>query len=446
MKARIKNNNLLSKLNLTVFALIFATIGSYLLINSFAATNGTPACPNESAGQCRPYDDASAWNTKITNPTVDPNSSTFINAIKDNNKALTSDPDQFTPAVFVTNSSTPLKKVQLLGGYRNAYDQGDNTRVGGFEALIQNVPIDSSKVKIPNGDDAQVVFWDPATGDQWEFWQFRPAQHTNPSGVDSNTNVENYVADTSVDWVATNFTKYHTKSDSSGNKYYGRLNGGGGGRGAGTPYLAGLVRDWEITQGRIDHAISFAYQYPCCGSKSGLPTTSQFWRYPAAKSDGASASTNDPPEGARIQLDPSLTDADFTGMGLTPAAKTIAKALQEYGMYIIDNSGSSKINIESSVSANNGTGWGTTLTTSSLSSIPWDKFRVVSPPCDPTTAGCTSTTTPKPGDTNNDNLVNIVDLSTLLSHWNTNYTNADFNKDNTVNVFDLSILLSNYGK
>ncbi len=58
----------------------------------------------------------------------------------------------------------------------------------------------------------------------------------------------------------------------------------------------------------------------------------------------------------------------------------------------------------------------------------------------------TGTTTPKPGDTNGDNLVNIVDLSTVLSKWNTNFTSADFNKDGTVNVFDLSILLSNYGK
>ncbi len=57
-----------------------------------------------------------------------------------------------------------------------------------------------------------------------------------------------------------------------------------------------------------------------------------------------------------------------------------------------------------------------------------------------------TTPTPKPGDTNGDNLVNIVDLSTVLSKWNTNFTSADFNKDGTVNVFDLSILLSNYGK
>ena len=56
------------------------------------------------------------------------------------------------------------------------------------------------------------------------------------------------------------------------------------------------------------------------------------------------------------------------------------------------------------------------------------------------------TTSPKPGDVNNDGLVNIIDLSTLLSKWNTNYPQADFNGDNIVNIFDLSILLSNYGK
>ncbi len=58
----------------------------------------------------------------------------------------------------------------------------------------------------------------------------------------------------------------------------------------------------------------------------------------------------------------------------------------------------------------------------------------------------TKAATTLPGDTNSDGLVNIVDLSTLLSKWNTNYTQADFNADNKVNIFDLSILLSNYGK
>jgi hypothetical protein len=64
-------------------------------------------------------------------------------------------------------------------------------------------------------------------------------------------------------------------------------------------------------------------------------------------------------------------------------------------------------------------------------------------------------TGPKPGDINNDNNVNITDLSLLLSSYNQNTTNCITNNtytcdlstppDNVVNIFDLSILLSHYG-
>jgi hypothetical protein len=47
------------------------------------------------------------------------------------------------------------------------------------------------------------------------------------------------------------------------------------------------------------------------------------------------------------------------------------------------------------------------------------------------------------GDINNDGKVDILDLSILLSHWQTNYVAADINKDGTVDILDLSILLSN---
>jgi hypothetical protein len=47
-------------------------------------------------------------------------------------------------------------------------------------------------------------------------------------------------------------------------------------------------------------------------------------------------------------------------------------------------------------------------------------------------------------DLNNDGTVNVLDLSTLLSQWNTAGT-ADLNADNTVNILDLSILLSGWG-
>jgi hypothetical protein len=53
---------------------------------------------------------------------------------------------------------------------------------------------------------------------------------------------------------------------------------------------------------------------------------------------------------------------------------------------------------------------------------------------------------PKQGDLNNDNNVDIYDLSILLSHYGLTSSTGDVNSDGTVNIFDLSILLSNYGK
>jgi hypothetical protein len=53
----------------------------------------------------------------------------------------------------------------------------------------------------------------------------------------------------------------------------------------------------------------------------------------------------------------------------------------------------------------------------------------------------------KVGDLNGDNIVNILDLSVLLSHWQQagSGVTGDLNNDNVVNIFDLSILLSHYG-
>jgi hypothetical protein len=51
-----------------------------------------------------------------------------------------------------------------------------------------------------------------------------------------------------------------------------------------------------------------------------------------------------------------------------------------------------------------------------------------------------------PGDLNNDNTVNIQDLSILLSNYGTSNSIADINSDGTVNILDLSTLLSHYGE
>jgi hypothetical protein len=323
-----------------------AVDGAGNLSASSASVPVTPLAPAipPVLGQVRTFDAASPWNTPIaSNVAVLAQSATYVGAIVDNNVPLTSDPDQYAVPVYYFNAQTPRRTVQFAGSF-SAYDGGDNSRLTpGYGATVANVPIPDGAVQ-SDGSDGQIVFWDPATGVEWSFWQFA---RTASGG-----------------YTATNGARYST---AAGN--YGRYADGKAGRGAGTPYSAGLVRGWEIAQGRIDHALAFAYKSPASGIV-----------YPASKSDGAGVTGVDAPEGTRLQLDPSLTEADFQAWGLAPEAKTIAHALQRYGMYVIDNSGSSKIYLEDRLTAK----WPVSITRNLTAKIPLSKFRAVAAPTPPT--------------------------------------------------------------
>ena len=90
---------------------------------------------------------------------------------------------------------------------------------------------------------------------------------------------------------------------------------------AGLPILPGLVRYDEVQAGRILHALRFT-----------APVTRAAYVYPARHEASASTSTALPPMGLRIRLKAS---ADLSG--LSPDARTIAVALQRYGMILADN-------------------------------------------------------------------------------------------------------------
>jgi hypothetical protein len=316
---------------------------SILLSHYGSSTPGNSTCPNLSIGQCLPYESTSPWNTPIpNNPTIDPNSATYINAVTDNGQALTSDPTQFTIPVYIFSNSTPTQSV-TGDGFFHSYDSGNDTSSVGHGSpwTITGVPIPNGAVAGP-GSDGQIIIWNPTTGVKYEFWQF--------------------AKDAQGNYSATNGTREKT-----GAGYYGRYGDGLGGRGDGTPYLAGLVRPWEVAQGHIDHALAFAYNSP-----------SSAFSYPAAKSDGGNFGGvlgTDLPEGSRLQLNPSITDATIQSWGCTGTCLTIAHALQTYGMYTVDHSGSSKIYLEYSGTAN----WDASVTRTLVSPIPWSAFRVLSP-------------------------------------------------------------------
>ena len=99
------------------------------------------------------------------------------------------------------------------------------------------------------------------------------------------------------------------------------------GSAAGASYAGGMIRPSEWAAGVINHALAGAWPGPLVGGSN---------IYPAMTSDGHLQGAQYLPEGARLQLDPSLTDAQLQALGVTAAMLPICHALQIYGWYNMD--------------------------------------------------------------------------------------------------------------
>jgi hypothetical protein len=105
------------------------------------------------------------------------------------------------------------------------------------------------------------------------------------------------------------------------------IGNGGQATGSDISRLAGVVRTFEMRQGVINHALVFSTNNACHG----------VYRFPAGTTDGSSLRSSCIPEGARIQLDPSINVDAIANM--TAGERVVARALQKYGAYAIDNGG-----------------------------------------------------------------------------------------------------------
>ena len=134
--------------------------------------------------------------------------------------------------------------------------------------------------------------------------------------------------------------------------------------------MAGVVRPEEIAQGHIDHAIAFATPY----------TRADYIACPATHTDGKYADPAAMPEGARIQLDPSI---NVDAQTWPRWKKIIARALQTYGAILVDTSGTLALRGEANLDRGYDA-WAKAGVTGSvnLSALPWDQMRVLeTKPC-----------------------------------------------------------------
>lgn len=265
----------------------------------------------------RPFSADSPWNTPIpADAASDPDSAALIDDLAARGPWYVNLRDWSIPVYFVDADRTPR------------HDVGDS-RPGiygrGFE-FPRRIPIPDDAVASPpvgEHSDNHLAIIDRTRGLEWGMWAARRDAHGRWfTGLGA-------VTDLTGTGVAPPWFDSPRELDSH------RARAGG------FPLIAGLILVEEIKAGRIDHALTFAYDHCRTGVFVPPASTAQVAQLDAVDARGI-------PMGGRIQLDPSW---DVENSGLSRAGKIIARALQEYGAYCGDYAGANVLYAENSPAA-----------------------------------------------------------------------------------------------
>jgi hypothetical protein len=289
----------------------------------------------------RPFGDDSVFNTPIgDNPEIDPDSDAmiarFVEVFNAQGGIDISVRHDSVP-VYISDASTPRVSVEL-------------TDVHATADSLDNVPL-APEVLPDCGFDTLLAAFDPDTGTLYEFWRAVKNEDgtwraSTGATIDATTGSGIFPGDGEVSEAV---------------------------RASGFALAAGMIWPHELEAGAIEHAIVFVY-FP---TRSGGPVA------PAVASDGA---VDDPaalPMGAHLQLDP---DLDLDALDLDPWERTIAVALQVYGMYLGDTGGGIGLSMLHAYSFEGNPYEGLlpdeVITEGDifLTKLPPDSFRVLSPP------------------------------------------------------------------
>ena len=213
---------------------------------------------------------------------------------------------QYNVNYYVAPAGTP--KVDLA--FNDCQGKGEvPAGLTGPGGQFTGVPIPAAAVSA-GGEDKELTIYSPETDTLWEFW------------------VAN--RDASGRWSACWGGRLDAVSTS-----YGFFSDGFGASASGLAIAAGMVGLADVRAGRIDHALTLAIPGP-----AAWPAMS----WPAQRSDGGNTDPNAIPEGTRLRLDPSV---DVDSLGLHPVAAMVAKAAQQYGFIVTDQSGAVSVSTES---------------------------------------------------------------------------------------------------
>lgn len=315
----------------------FAAIAALLVavassaIGSAGPLSADTARPTESilVGPA-PFAPNSPFNTRVpADATVDAKSPSMIAwAARDN--AMYANVGEFGIPIYTASSSSAEKTVTV----RCTITDWGPCPFDGYQIPI---PVDAEPAP---GSDGAMVIVDTATRRVYEMWQAKASGRI---------------------WTAS----FGAVGDLDGWGW------GGAGTGAGASRLGGVIRMAEVADGLIPHALAIQIDNACGGD----------FRAPAVKTDGRSSRPDCIPEGARLRLDPSV---NLAALPLTPIERTVGRALQDYGAFVVDQGGAAlSVSFELDPQAK-GSGIGTTYQRAGLqrdydgmSGLPYSRLQVL---------------------------------------------------------------------
>ncbi len=312
------------KIYALAFVVIFMLLGAiYLLFQGHAATTLPDPLYNASPAP---------WNQPIgTNPVLDPNSTTMVNAV---DSRVNPTMNAFGMPLYTSTASDPSYTVKCV-------NSSGALAPGQCDSLFDN----KQPIHIPNnakaatGDDHWLFIYDTTKNLIFEMWEASKSGST---------------------WTYQTGDVYSPTGDGV-HQSDGSVQDGNG-----SSYFAGVVSAADWNRGYINHALSFASQ----------ATVANQGRYPMnAQTDGGSGSGHVVPMGARFFLDASV---NCDGLGASKLEAMVCHAMQTYGGYIHDTGGVPlSIYFQEDGSTGGlwgGQGWNENMT---FSKIPWSKMHVL---------------------------------------------------------------------
>ena len=329
-----------------------AALGVALL----AAVSPVPATAADGSPR-RFFSADSFWNQKIpADAPTHPLSPYWIGLLKMDQtcKGFLLNIDSWTIPVYQVDASTPRQVVKPISAMPDAAEgrpEGEAVKHIHQHPSFQGRPVPIPHNLAPSpGTDRHVAIVDYEAGTMWDMWYMKQL----PDG--SWASSTGMITDLNGPGVYTREQVYP----------YGDHRYVGPGRAAGVPVAAGLIMHHEVKAGAIEHKLAGAVRFVAQGDYVFPPA----WSIDGAFPHGI-------PEGAQLQLDPKL---DLSRFDLTPEERVIAKAMQEYGIVIVDFAGASVLYAEGLWYDKNRK-WGPELRRGhepgGIHSIPLDHYRVV---------------------------------------------------------------------